>query len=106
MSDDAANNRLALKRIRADINRILGAWDPLALRGLRNGLREYEQYSGPLAIMSKKGEDAMAIARHLEDLLTREWGLPSDRARCVEVARKIYNAGAIFRGEPPLKEGR
>lgn len=101
MSEDqeAINNRLATKRIGADVLRVLVRWDPLSLKGLRGADREYEKYVPALVIMVKKGAETMEIARHLSDLLTKEWGLPPNNAKCVEVAGKVFNAGAIARGD-------
>ncbi len=101
MSEDqeASNNRIATKKMGLDIHRVLVRWDPLCLKGLRGAEREYDQYVGPLVILVKKGAEPMEIARHLSDLLTREWGLPPNNARCVDVAQKVYNAGALMRGE-------
>lgn len=104
MTDDssAANERLAKKIIRTEINRILVRWDPLCVRGLHQGDRAYEDFVGPLSVMAIKGEDYMAIARHLDDLMTGTWGLERDKEACVAAARKIYNSGALFRGEEPI----
>jgi len=101
MSEDIerSNNRIATKRLGMDIQRLLVKWDPLCLKGLRGADREYDQYVGPLLIMVKKGAETMEIARYLSNLLTREWGLPPNNAKCVDVAQKIHNAGALMRGE-------
>ncbi|MEQ8821295.1 MAG: hypothetical protein RLY93_13725 [Sumerlaeia bacterium] len=96
---EAANNRLAMKMLRRDISRVLFNWDPLCMRGLKNGELEYAPYVGPIAIMVKKGAQAPEIARHLDDLLRDEWKLPRNNQACMEAAEKIFNAGAIFRGE-------
>lgn len=101
-SPQAANDKLAMKMIRLEVNRILLRWDPLGVRDLPGGEREYEPYVGPLAVMAKKGEDYMAIARHLDELTTGTWKLPRAKDKCVDVARRIYNAGALFRGEKPM----
>lgn len=85
--------------MRMDINRILQRWDPLCIKGLPGADREYEQYIGPLLIMVKKQSDMMEIARHLDQLMTETWRLPRNKQQCVDVARKIYNVGSIFRGE-------
>ncbi len=96
---EASNNRVATKRMGMDIHRVLARWDPLSLKGLRGAEREYDQYVGPLVIMVKKGAEPMEIARHLSHLLTGVWGLPTNNAKCVEIAQKIHNAGALMRGE-------
>lgn len=95
----AANDRLATKMIRLEINRILLKWDPLCVKGLPRGDREYEPFVGELSIMVKKGAGEMEIARHLAALVTQTWKLPKCNEKCVEVAKKLYNAGALFRGE-------
>lgn len=97
----AANDRLATKRIRLDINAVLVRWDPLCLKGLRGGDRAYEAQVGPLLLLVKRGAGEMEIARFLVDLMKTEWRLPPDNAKCVEVARKLRNVGAVFRGESP-----
>lgn len=105
MTDDAqaANEKLAKKAIRAEINRILVRWDPLHLKGLRGADRAYEEHVGPLFLLAIKKEDPMTIARHLDELMTGVWKMPRNKEACVANARKIYNAAAIFRGEEPLK---
>lgn len=95
----SSNDRLATKMMRLDINRILLGWDPLALRGLPGWEREYEPHVGPILILVKKGAGKMEIARHLDGLLRETWKLPPDNARCVEIAHKLHNVGALFRGE-------
>lgn len=97
----AANDRLATKRIRMDINAVLVRWDPLCLKGLRGSDRAYEGQVGPLLLMVKRGAGEMEIARYLVDMMRDEWRLPPDNAKCVEVARKLRNIGALFRGEAP-----
>ncbi|MCB2154456.1 hypothetical protein KQI84_06190 [bacterium] len=100
----AANNRLATKMMRMDINRILLRWDPLHVQGLHGADREYEPQIGPILVLVKKGADYMEIARHLHDLMKDEWRVPQDREACVRVARKLYNVGATFRGDAPIKD--
>jgi hypothetical protein len=95
----AANERLATKRLRADINAILMRWDPLSLKGLRGFDRAYEAALNPLLIMVKKDADKMEIARKLAEFLKDEWRLPPNNAKCVEIATKIHGLGAMFRGE-------
>lgn len=102
----AANDRLATKMMRLDINRILLRWDPLHVRGLHGADREYEPQVGPILVLVKKGADPMEIARHLKDLMETVWRVPANREQCVKVARKLYNVGATFRGEPLLKDER
>jgi hypothetical protein len=102
MSDqEAVNNRLATKMMRVDIHRILVRWDPMGLKGLRGAEKEYDRFVGPLLVMVKKGEDKMVIARHLADLLRNEWRMPENNAKCVEIASKMHNVGALYRGEIP-----
>lgn len=107
MSSDAeaANARLATKRLRADIHRIITRWDPLSLKGLRGADRTYDTAVGPLLILVKRGEDKMVIARKLADLMEAEWGLPRDNAKCVAVAGKLHGLGEMYRGEAPGPEG-
>ena len=100
-NDQAANERLATKRMRIDVNRILLGWDPLCVKGLRGGEREYEPFAGPLVVMVKKNEDPMAIARRLEEIATQEWRVPVTFEKCYTIAKKIYNVGALYRGEDP-----
>lgn len=97
----AANDRLATKRMRLDINAVLVRWDPLCLKGLRGGDRAYEGQVGPLLLLVKRGAGEMEIARFLVDVMRDEWRLPPDNARCVEVARRLRNIGAVWRGEDP-----
>ncbi|MBI5155241.1 hypothetical protein HZA57_08385 [Candidatus Poribacteria bacterium] len=97
--EQKSNDKLATKMIRMDINRVLQRWDPLCLKGLPGADRAYEPFINDLLIMVKKGTEQMAIARHLSDLLTRTWKLPANNKQCVEVAGKLHNIGAMFRGE-------
>jgi len=98
-----ANDRMANKQIRADINRLLLSWDPLCVKGLRGADRQYEPQIPDLFVMIKKGAKYMEIARHLDKLLTQEWQLPRDKEKCVELGKKMYNIGAIYRGDELMK---
>jgi hypothetical protein len=87
---------MAMKQIRGEIHRILLSWDPLSLRGLPGFQSEYTPYAGPLSVLVRKGAEPMEIARHLLRVMTEEWKLPEDRAKCLEVAEKIKRAGSIY----------
>lgn len=90
------NTRLAMKAIRGEIKRVLDGWDPQCLRGLPGFQQEYSPYAGPLSVLVRKGAEPMEIARHLLKLQTEEWGLPEDRAKCLQVAGKIHRTGTMF----------
>ncbi len=100
---ELANARMATKQIRLEINRLLVRWDPLCMKGLRGGEREYEEQIPALLIMVKKGAKYMEIARHLDKVLTETWRLPRNKEKCVDLGKKIYNIGALYRGEEPIK---
>ncbi len=87
-----------MKAIRGEIKRVLDSWDPLFLKGLRGFHTEYNPYVGPLSVMVRKGAEPMEIARHLLKLMNEEWKIPEDRAKCLEVAEKIYRTGSFLRG--------
>lgn len=96
LSPEEQNSRMAMKMIRNEIKRILDAWDPLCLKGLRGFQTEYAPYVGPLSIMVKKGADSMEIARHLRSIMIDEWKMEEDRRKCVEVAEKIRRTGLFL----------
>ena len=98
-----ANARLATKQIRMEINRLLLKWDPLCVKGLRGADRQYESEIAPLLILVKKGANYMEIARHLHSTLTKTWKMPENKPMCVELGKKMYNIGALYRGEEPIK---
>jgi len=99
MSDAAANDRLATRMMRVDINRILTRWDPMCLKGLRGADRAYEDCVNDLLPPVKKGADKMELARILAALMRDKWRLPPDNAKCVEVAGRLHSIGAHYRGE-------
>jgi hypothetical protein len=96
LNAEERNARLAMKAIRGEIKRVLDSWDPLYLRGLPGFQQEYHPFVGPLSVLVRKGAEKMEIARHLRKLMMEEWKLPEDRAKCVEVAEKIYRVGTLF----------
>ena len=93
---DEVNARLAMKAIRLEIKRIIDRWDPLSLRGLPGFQSEYNDVVGPIGVMVKKRAEPMEIARHLHRLMTEQWGLPENRAKCLEVAEKIHRTGSFL----------
>jgi hypothetical protein len=99
-SPDDNNARMAMKQIRIAIKQILDRWDPLCLRGLPGFVNEYNDVVGPLAIMVRKRTAAIDIAAHLHRLMTEEWRMAPDRAKCLEIAEKIHRTGA-FLDHPP-----
>ncbi len=100
--EPAANNeKLALKTLRLDVTRILVGWDPLGMKGLRGGEREYEQYVGPIIVLIRREVKPIDIAAHLDRLCQQDWQLPPQREKCLQVAEKIHRAGGILRGEAP-----
>lgn len=88
-----------MKAIRTEIKRILDAWDPLSLRGLRGFDQEYNAYVAPLSVLVRKRARPIDIAAHLDRLVQHEWKLPPCREKCLQVAEKMHRTGSFL--DPP-----
>lgn len=97
-SEEAGENnaKMAMKRIRVEIKRIVDKWDPLALRGLPGFANEYNEVFGPISVMVRKRAGEEEIARHLDRLLSDEWNLPPNSAQTREIAAKMHRTGGFL----------
>jgi hypothetical protein len=92
----AENAKAAMRNIRNDVARLFYVWDPLALRGLRDWQKNYDEFIGPVAVQVKKRAPLLDIVLHLERLVTIEWDLPADRRKIREIAEKMHRAGSFL----------
>lgn len=95
-SPEEQNAKMAMKQMRIDIKRLLDSWDPLCMKGMRGFEMQYSEQVGPIAVMVKKRATPMEIARHLQLLLVRDWGLPDDRAKCLALGEKMHRCGMFL----------
>lgn len=90
------NARMAMKRIRVEIKRIVDRWDPLALRGLPGFANEYNEVVGPISVLVRKRASEEEIARHLDRLMAEQWNLPPNPAHSRDIAAKMHRTGAFL----------
>ncbi|MCC5876342.1 MAG: hypothetical protein JJU11_09015 [Candidatus Sumerlaeia bacterium] len=93
---EETNARMAMKRIRVEIKRIVDRWDPICLRGLPGFSMEYNEVVGPISVLVRKRASVEDIQRHLDRLMANEWNLPPDQATTRQIAEKMHRTGAFI----------
>lgn len=94
--NEETNARMAMKRIRVEIKRIVDRWDPLSLRGLPGFSMEYNEIVGPISVLVRKRASIDDIQRHLDRLMANEWNLPPNQTKTRQMAEKMHRTGAFI----------
>ena len=95
-NNEETNARLAMKRIRQEIKRIVDKWDPLSLKGLPGFVNEYNDVVGPISVLVRKRAPVEEIARHLDRLVADQWQLPPSPSKTRELAEKMQRTGSFL----------